>query len=220
MKTILIVDDHPLVRAGFASILESEPDLKVIGRAGSIQEALAAVRKEQPDLAIIDLSLSDGSGLDLIKRLKIHYPKLKMLACSMHDESLFAQRAINAGALGYVNKLQVTDHVVDAVRQALAGKIYLSAEMVERVVNRFAKKNETETSSVADLTDRELEIFGMIGQALSTARIAERLHLSVKTVETHREKIKRKLQLTSGAELAIHAAQWRLEQSGKSTPSL
>jgi DNA-binding NarL/FixJ family response regulator len=210
---ILIVDDHPLVRAGLRALIDAEPDLTICGEVGNARDAIEMARDEDPDLALIDISLEDGSGIELIKRLKVHTPELKMLVCSMHDESLFAERAINAGARGYVNKHQVTEQVLDAIRQVLSGRIYLSEKMVERVINGFAKKKDGAASSIEDLSDRELEVFGLIGQGLSTSKIAERLHLSVKTVETHREKIKRKLQLATGGELVRHAVQWHIEQA-------
>jgi DNA-binding NarL/FixJ family response regulator len=210
---ILIVDDHPLVRAGLRALIEAEPDLTICGEVSNARDAIEMARDQEPDLALIDISLEDGSGIELIKRLKVHSPELKMLVCSMHDESLFAERAINAGARGYVNKHQVTEQVLDAIRQVLTGRIYLSEKMVERVINGFAKKKDGAASSIEDLSDRELEVFGLIGQGLSTSKIAERLHLSVKTVETHREKIKRKLQLATGGELVRHAVQWHIEQA-------
>jgi len=210
---ILLVDDHPLVRAGLRSLLEDEPDLTVCAEAGSVRDATAAARDASPDLAIIDISLEDGSGLELIKRLKTQVPEMKMLVASVHDEALFAERTINAGAQGYVNKHQDIEQILAAIRTVLAGRVYLSETMVERVISGFAKNKEPGTSSIADLTDRELEVFDRIGQGLSTSQIAERLQLSVKTVETHREKIKRKLQLTSGTDLVCHAVQWQLEQA-------
>ncbi|WP_058555188.1 response regulator transcription factor [Thiohalocapsa sp. ML1] len=210
---ILIVDDHPLVRAGLRSLFAEVPELSICAEVGNVRDAIDVARKLEPDLALIDISLDDGSGIELIKRLKVHMPQLKMLVCSMHDESLFAERAINAGARGYVNKHQVTEQILDAIQQVLAGRIYLSEKMVERVINGFAKKKDAGTSSIEDLSDRELEVFGLIGQGMSTSKIAERLHLSVKTVETHREKIKRKLQLATGGELVRHAVQWHIEQA-------
>jgi DNA-binding NarL/FixJ family response regulator len=213
IERILIVDDHPMVRAGMACLISTQPDLEVCGEAGGVRAAMTAVRETDPDLVVVDLSLADGNGIELIKRLKVHYPSLKILVCSMHDESLFAERAINAGALGYVSKSETTGGVLDAMRQVLAGKIYLSAPMVERVINGFAKSGANGTGSVGGLSDRELEVFGLIGQGLSTSRIAERLHLSIKTVETHREKIKRKLQICTCGELVRHAVQWQLEQA-------
>jgi DNA-binding NarL/FixJ family response regulator len=210
---ILLVDDHPLVRAGLRSLIEDEPDLSVCAEAGSVRDATAAARDASPDLAIIDISLEDGSGIERIKRLKAQLPEMKMLVASVHDEALFAERAINAGAQGYVNKHQDIEQILAAIRTVLAGRVYLSETMVERVISGFAMNKEPGTSSIADLTDRELAVFDLIGQGLSTSQIAERLRLSVKTVETHREKIKRKLQLTSGTDLVRYAVQWQLEQA-------
>jgi DNA-binding NarL/FixJ family response regulator len=212
LSTVLIVDDHPLVREGLKGLIAEEPDLSVCGETGSLREAQELVREFQPDITIVDLSLEDGNGLELIRRLKSHYPQLKMLVCSMCDESLFAERAINTGARGYINKHEVAEHVVDAVRQVLSGKIYLSAEMVERIIAGLARNEPAKGSTIRDLSNRELEVFWLIGQGRSTAEIAKQLNLSVKTVETHREKIKRKLGLTSAGQLMRHAVQWDLEQ--------
>jgi DNA-binding NarL/FixJ family response regulator len=210
---IVIIDDHPVVRAGLRSLIEAEPDLTVCAEAGNVRDAIEVVRTQSPDLILIDISLEDSNGIELIKRLKVQTPGLKMLVCSMHDESLFAERAINAGARGYINKHQLTEQILEAVHQVLAGRIYLSESMVERIINGLARKRDAGTSRIEDLSDRELEVFGLIGEGLSTSKIAERLHLSVKTIETHREKIKRKLQLTTGGELMRHAVQWHIEQA-------
>jgi DNA-binding NarL/FixJ family response regulator len=215
---VLIVDDHPLVRAGLAALMAGEPDLQVCGEAGSIGKVLELVRNTVPDLAIIDLSLADGSGLELVKRLKAGWPVIRILVCSMHEESLFARRVLDAGAMGYINKQEAMSHVVEAVRQVLAGKVYLSAAMTERI-SRGVPKSETadSTSHLSGLTDRELEVFTLIGRGLPPAQIAERLHRSVKTVDTHRENIKRKLGLSSAAELTRYAVQWTLEERGEGT---
>lgn len=212
VNTVLIVDDHPLVREGLKGLIADEPDLEVCGETGSMRQAQDMVRQSQPDVVIVDLSLMDGNGLELIRRLKSHYPHIKLLVCSMRDESLFAERAMNAGAHGYINKHEVVGHVIDAIKQVLAGKVYLSPDIVERIISGFAKNQPTGGSSIDELSNRELEVFWLIGQGKSTAEIAKQLSLSVKTVETHREKIKRKLGLTSAGELMRHAVQWDLEQ--------
>jgi DNA-binding NarL/FixJ family response regulator len=210
---ILLVEDHPVVRVGLRELIDAEPDLNVCAEAETVADAVEAARQAHPHLAIIDISLPDGSGIALIKRLKVLLPELRMLVCSMHDEALYAERAINAGAHGYVNKQQTTAEVLEAIRQVLSGRIYLSEAMVQRVINGFAKKKDGAASSIEDLSDRELEVFGLIGQGLSTSKIAAQLNLSVKTVETHREKIKRKLQLSTAGELVRHAVQWQMEQA-------
>jgi DNA-binding NarL/FixJ family response regulator len=212
VSTVLIVDDHPLVREGLKGLIAEEADLAVCAETGSMRRAQELVREKQPDIVIIDLSLEDGNGLELIRRLKSHYPHIKMLVCSMRDESLFAERAINTGAHGYINKHEVAGHVIDALRQVLGGKIYLSPDVVERIITGFARNQPVTGSSIEELSNRELEVFWLIGQGRSTAEIAKQLNLSVKTVETHREKIKRKLGLTSAGELMRHAVQWDLEQ--------
>jgi len=211
---ILIVDDHPLLRVGLRSLLEGEADLEVCGEAGKISDALDLAATTDPDLAIVDLTLADGNGLELVKRLAARHDSLRILVCSMHDESLFAQRALNAGAMGYINKQEATRHIIDAVRKLLDGKVWLSKTMTERMLHGIAKGGFTSRhASVECLSDRELEVFGLIGQGMGPSRIAELLHLSVKTVETHKQKIKKKLNLTCGNELTRRAMQWMLEQA-------
>jgi DNA-binding NarL/FixJ family response regulator len=214
---ILIVDDHPLVRAGLRALIGGESDLEVCGEAEGIAQTLTLAQATGPRVVIIDLSLSDGSGLELIKRLHRRHPELLILVCSMHEESLFAERALRAGARGYVNKHEATDRVVEAIRQVLSGGVYLSPTMTQRlllgVTGGTGSARTDDWPPLADLSDRELEVFGLIGAGLGTTQIAERLCLSVKTVETHREKLKRKLNLVSGAELARRAVQWQLEQA-------
>lgn len=211
-STVLIVDDHPLVREGLKALIAGEPDLCVCGETGSMRDAQNLVREKQPDIVIIDLSLEDGNGLDLIRRLKNRYPQTKLLVCSMRDESLFAERAIATGAHGYINKHEVTTRIIEALHRVLDGKIYLSSQMVERIVSSLSQNQLPTDSAIKELSNRELEVFWLIGQGRSTGEIAEHMHLSTKTVETHREKIKRKLGLTSAGELMRHAVQWDLEQ--------
>jgi DNA-binding NarL/FixJ family response regulator len=213
VSTVMIVDDHPLVREGLKGLIADEPDLSVCAETGGMRRAQELAREERPDIVIVDLSLEDGNGLDLIRRLKSHYPNIKMLVCSMRDESLFAERAISTGAHGYINKHEAAGHVIDALRHVLSGKIYLSPEVIERVINGLARAQPLPQSSIKELTNRELDVFWLIGKGRSTAEIAKQLNLSVKTVETHREKIKRKLGLTSAGELMRHAVQWDLEQN-------
>lgn len=213
-RRILIVDDHPLVRAGLKGLIRGEPDLEVCGEAGTSGEALDVFQQTAPDLAILDLSLAEGSGLALIRRLSGPKRGTRVLVCSMHEESLFAQRALKAGAMGYLHKQEATSHVIEAIRQVLAGKIYLSRSMTERVLEHVADAGTGDNAihAIGDLSDRELEVLGMIGRGLSSSRIAQQLHLSVKTVEAHRAKIKHKLNLSSGSELTRYAVQWVLEQ--------
>lgn len=212
---ILIVDDHALVRLGLAQLISHEPDMEVCGDAGGSDEALGKVKELQPHLVILDISLQQGNGIELTKTLKSRYPHVKVLISSMHDESLFAERALRAGALGYINKQEATDKVVGAIRQVLDGQIYLSAEMTNHLLHRLGNSGDNllERPSLESLSDREWEVFESIGRGLSTRQIAKQLHLSIKTIETHREHIKEKLALTSGVELTRHAVQWVLEDT-------
>jgi DNA-binding NarL/FixJ family response regulator len=206
---ILIVDDHPMLRRGLASLIESEPDLAVCGEASTCQAALQAIRQSKPDLVIVDLGLEGCDGLDLIKDMKLYHPRTPALVLSMHDESLYAERALRAGARGYVTKQQLDDTVLIAIRRLLNGEIYMSEKIGARFTEKFLAGRRLETDSpLAVLTDRQLEVFRLIGQGQGTRRIAQRLHLSIKTIESHREHIKQKLTIESGAALVRHATTW------------
>ena len=210
---VLIVDDHPAVREALALRIGRQPDLEVCGEAADLSEALSRVAETQPDVAVIDISLKAGDGLDLIKRIKDRDGRVRMLVWSMHSESLYAERALRAGALGYINKDQATDRIVEAIRRVLAGKVWLSEAMAERMLQRAVggAREEVTRSPLDALADRELEVFRLIGQGVKTAAIAQRLHLSVKTVETYRDRIREKLDLSDGSALARCALQWMLE---------
>ena len=209
MKKILIVDDHPLMRKGLAMTLNAEPDLNVCGQVADAEEALGALEEFDPDLAIVDISLPGMSGLELIKHMQALRPSLRTLVVSRHDEALYAERAIRAGARGYVMKLEASDMIVKAVRRVLNGGIYVSEEINERLLLGLAAgRQELAQSPLEVLSDRELEVFELTGRGLGTREIAERLHLSVKTVESYRARIKDKLNLKTAAELMQHAVQW------------
>lgn len=212
---VLIVDDHPAVREALAIRISKLPDLQVCGEAADLPEALQLVAENDPDIAIIDISLKTGDGLDLIKRIKARAADVRMLVWSMHSENLYAERALRAGALGYINKEQATDRIVEAIRQVLAGKVYLSAAMTEKLLQRTVGEAAEPLSRtpVEALSDRELQVFRLIGWGRKTADIAQQLHLSVKTVETYRDRIREKLDLSTGAELARYAMQW-LQENG------
>ena len=210
---IVIVDDHPAVREALASRIARQPDLEVCGEVADVGEALCLIADTQPNLAVIDISLKTGSGIDLIKRIKDRNDSVRMLVWSMHSESLYAERALRAGALGYINKDQAMDKIVEAIRRVLDGKVYLSDAMAEKMLYRSVggdRKGVTH-SPLDALADRELEVFRLIGQGVKTAEIAQRLHLSVKTVETYRSRMRQKLNLSDGTELAHYATQWLLE---------
>jgi DNA-binding NarL/FixJ family response regulator len=213
MKRVLIVDDHPLVRTGFAQIISDEPGLEVCGEAADEAEALQRVAANLPDLVIIDLSLAGGSGINLIERIKAHHPSVCMLVASMHDESLFAERVLAAGALGYLNKQEAPGNIIKAIHRVLEGKVYLSDELTERLLDGLtgAAKNAAQ-SPIQRLSNRELEVFELIGRGMTTGKIADHLKLSIKTIETHRENIKKKLQLASGQELTRRAMHWLMER--------
>jgi DNA-binding NarL/FixJ family response regulator len=207
---VLIVDDHPIVRKGLAQLISHEPDMNVCGDAEDVEQALAAVVRLHPDIVIVDLTLKKLSGLDLIRQLQNLQPDLATLVLSMHDESLYAERALRAGARGYIMKQEGTDKLVTAIRTVLAGDIYVSERMAARMLGKLVGGRSSEApGSVMDrLSDRELEVFELLGRGLSTRQVAERLNVSVKTIESHREHIKQKLQLRNANELIQHATQW------------
>jgi DNA-binding NarL/FixJ family response regulator len=210
---VLIVDDHPLVRSGLHELIKHEPDLEVCCEAASLEEAVQCLGHCSPDVAIVDISLPDGSGLDLIKRLRLRNPDTRILVLSMHDETLLAERALRAGALGYINKEEAAMNIIAAIRQILKGKTWVSQRMTEHLLRTgAASAPESLDSPVECLSNRELEVFELIGRGLSTGEIAGKLHLSVKTIETHRARIKKKLNIDSGGELTRRAMQWSFER--------
>jgi DNA-binding NarL/FixJ family response regulator len=210
---VLIVDDHPAVREALALRINRQPDLEVCGEAADTGDALHLVAEILPDAAVVDISLKTGNGIELIKRIKGRNERVRILVWSMHNESLYAERALRAGALGYINKDQATVRIVEAIRRVLEGKVYLSEAMAERMLQRAVggAREEVTRSPVDVLADRELEVFRLIGGGVKTAEIAGRLHLSVKTVETYRDRIRQKLNLSDGTRLSHYATQWVLE---------
>ena len=209
-SSILLVDDHPIVRQGLAEMIDQQPDIHVCGTAEDVHKALDAVEKYKPDLVIADISLKGSNGIELLKNIKIRYPRMLVLVLSMHDESLYAVRALRAGAAGYIMKQEATEKVLTAIRQVLNGEIYLSEKMEKKMMHQLVGGRTTRTGSpIEDLSDRELEVFGLIGQGHGTRQIAEELHLSIKTIESHRAHIKEKLHLKNATELVQHAIQWR-----------
>ena len=209
---IMIVDDHPLVREGLITLISHQPDFRLCGEASGIAEARQLARQTHPDVAIIDLTLKDGNGIALIKELKEQYAGLKVLALSMHDETVFAERALRAGASGYVSKHEASRSIIQAIRTVLQDKLFLSERMTNRVLTRAVGANrQSQPSAIERLSNREIEIFEMIGRGLTSRQIAQELHLSQRTVDTHRENIKEKLDLKNAVELTKHAVQWVLE---------
>jgi DNA-binding NarL/FixJ family response regulator len=203
---IMLVDDHPVMREGLAQLINHEPDLTVCGQYEDAARAFAAIPAARPDLAIIDLSLKGSSGLELVKNSRASYPKLLILVLSMYDESLYAERVLRAGAAGYIMKQEASEKILGAIRQVLRGGIYLSEKMSSQLMHQLIGGKPPEAGSVLErLSDRELEVFGLIGQGKGTRQIAEHLHLSVKTIESHRAHIKEKLNLKDANEL-VHTA--------------
>lgn len=205
---ILIVDDHPIFRRGLSELIAEEPDLEVCCEAASTAEALRHVETACPDVVIVDLSLKHGHGIELIEQIKARNERIKMVVCSVHDESLFAERALRAGAMAYVNKQEATETLIDAIRQVLDGEIYVSAPLAKRLLHTFVGGKPSGQDPIATLTSREIEVFQMIGEGLTTKQIARRLHLSPKTIDAHREKIKTKLKLANSVQLSRCAFQW------------
>ncbi len=206
---VLVVEDHPIVRDGLSRLLSGHEDLTVCGEVEGVKGALKAVGSLSPDVVIVDLSLRDGSGLELIKDIKARCDRLPILVLSMHDESLYAERALRAGAKGYVMKQEATETLLTAIRRVLRGDIWVSDEIAARMLRKFTSgAPPTPLSPLERLSDRELEVLELIGWGLATCQIAEKLHLSVKTIEYYRANIKQKLNLKNARELFRHAVQW------------
>ena len=209
---VLIVDDHPAVREGLAVRISAQPDLEVCGEADDIPQALEMAKANTPDVAIIDIQLKNGNGLDLVDRLKAMDKSIRVLVWSMYRDDIYAQRALRAGALGYINKECATGRIVEAIRSVRDGKIYLAEDTAQHMLAQScAAVGQNQPAGVEALSDRELEVFRMIGQGLTASQIASRLHRSSHTVEAHRQAIKRKLGLKTAAELNRSAVQWMLE---------
>jgi DNA-binding NarL/FixJ family response regulator len=210
---VLVVDDHPIVRQGLALLINREPDLTVCGEAEDSRMAMQSITTTKPDILVVDISLNGPDGLDLLKDIRMRHPELPVLILSMHDESIYAERALRAGAQGYIMKQEASEKVLVALRRILSNEIYVSERIANRMLQRYiGSPGEGRPSSVADLTDRELEVFRLIGEGHSTRQIAEQLHISVKTVESYQAHIKEKLSLRSARELVQHAIQWSLDE--------
>ncbi|HBA53345.1 response regulator [Syntrophorhabdus aromaticivorans] len=206
---IFIVDDHPIVRKGLSQLINQEADLVVCGEAADAHGALERLKKLKPDLVIVDISLKGIDGIELIRQMKVRYGNLPALVVSMHDESLFAERALRVGARGYIMKQEAIEIMMEAIRKVLRGEIYISEKVSATIVKKFIDGKSDSTSSPEELlSDRELEVFQLIGQGIGTRAIAEQLHLSVKTVEAYRANIKEKLNLKNATELLKHAMYW------------
>lgn len=209
---VFIVDDHELIRRGLRQLIDGTPDLYVCGEAATAGQAMRLMQGCAPAVTVIDLCLPDGNGLDLIKRLHLRCPDTAILVSSMYDEELFAERVLLAGAIGYINKQETASRVLDAIRQVVKGEVFLSASVTKLLSNRPTVNGESPGQrSIDQLSDRELEVFELIGQGRSTVQIAQALHLSVKTIETYRAHIKEKLNLDSSSALTRCAIQWSLQ---------
>lgn len=212
-KRVMIVDDHPIVRQGLMLMINQESDLVVCGEAEEASAAMQVLKSARPDVVIVDLSLNGPDGIDLLKSIRIAYPGLPVLILSMHDESIYSERALRAGANGYIMKQEATEKILVALRRVLSGDIYLSDRLASRMLKRYITGSGTlRNSTIADLSDRELEVFRLIGEGHGTRQIADELHISVKTVESYQAHIKEKLALRSAHELMQHAIRWNMNE--------
>lgn len=223
---VYIVDDHAMVRRGLAAMIAAEPDMELCGEAEDCATATSEVSRLRPDVAVVDISLRGNSGIELIKNIKVMNPEIGIVVLSVHDESIYALRALRAGAKGYVMKLDKPGKVIDAIRKVHLGRMYVSERVGSQMLNRLTKgAEEMGDSPVAGLSDRELEVVTLIGSGLATREIAAGLHVSVKTVETHRAHIKTKINLNTGTQLVQFCVRWvedskRLEAVPESNPPI
>ena len=207
-KKVLLVEDHPMFREHLGAMIKRELGLSICGEAANIQDAMLQIIETKPDVAIVDITLQGSSGLELLKDLKAQGIEVDVLVLSMHDEELYAERALRAGAKGYISKNEASKEVVKALRSVLSGEIYVSLRMNARLLSRITQKRSTVLVGMETLADRELEVFQLLGRGKSTKEIADSLHLGASTVETYRARIKDKLQLRSAAELYLRAGEW------------
>jgi DNA-binding NarL/FixJ family response regulator len=206
---VFLVDDHPITRAGIAVLINQERTLNVCGEADSAPKAFDLIQKLKPDLAVVDISLKTTSGIELLKNLKAMAVEMPVLVMSMHEESLYAERALRAGAKGYIMKQEASDKILTAIRCVLNGELYLSDKMKEKMLHRLVNNKKDEmVFSIDSLSDREMEVFQLIGNGYSTRQVAQKLNLSVKTIDSYREHLKLKLHLEKGSDLVRHAIQW------------
>jgi len=211
---VFLVDDHPILRQGLALFIDREPDLMVCGQADDAASALQAIREATPDFVVLDISLDGPDGLELLKTLRVRYPNLPVLVLSMHDESAYAERALRAGANGYIMKQEATERVLTAIRQILSGDVYLSDRSTKRMLQQFVNGSISPRDPLAKLSDRELEVYRLIGTGHGTRQIADELHVSTKTVESYQAHIKEKLALRNARELVQHAVEWSVNAKG------
>ncbi len=221
-KRIMLVDDHPLVIQGISALIRAEPDLEVFAEAGSADSAMHALEKEVPDLMLLDISLPGTNGIELLKDLRIRYPGLPVLVLSMHEESVYAERALRAGALGYIMKHEPGMKVIEAMRCVLGGELYISPAIATRMMKLFVsiKAGGEARTDMEKLSDRELQVFALIGNGIATREIAGKLKLSGKTIQTYREHIKRKLGFRNAAELMHQATNWVRSEDGEPLHSI
>ncbi len=216
VNRVLIVDDHPLMRGGMASLLAADESVEVVAEAGTVRAAMTLIAEWEPDLVVADLRLPDGSGLELIKDALARWPEILFLVVSMHDEKLFAERVLRAGGRGYIMKEAASEKLLQAIHQVIGGEVYVSDKMMQSIVTLVSKKlpaNKAEIDSpLKILTDRELEVFELIGNGLATRKIAERLTIGIKTAETHTANLKTKLGMSDRNELMSYAVRWVAEQ--------
>lgn len=210
---VLIVDDHPVVRDGLAAEIATQRDLEVCGEADDVTSALTVFEQTRPDIAVIDISLKTGNGIDLIKRLRARDEGIRIVVWSMYPERLYAERALHAGAMAYVNKGSETREILQAIRAVRSGKVYVSEDISDKLLGRVVGRQERSIEPIESLSDRELEVFKLMGEGLTTEKIAETMHVSPKTVETYRARIKEKLGLSNITELIQRAAQWVMENA-------
>lgn len=208
VKRLVLIDDHPIMRHGLAQLIRAEEGLDVIGEAGSAREGLEVIGKLKPDLAVIDLTLPDKNGLELVKDIRALHPSTQCIVLSMHDETLYGERSLRAGARGYVMKEEAADHLVTAIRKIISGGLYVSESLNARMLEQVSGASRSKATGMDALTDRELEILSLIGSGVPTKNIAAQLSISARTVEAHRAHIKEKLGMSDGASLVRYAVQW------------
>jgi DNA-binding NarL/FixJ family response regulator len=215
-RRVFVVDDHPIIRKGLAQLLDKEPDLDVCGEAEDVRQARAALQKELPDVLVVDLSLKESDGIELIKDVRNRYKSLPLLVLSMHDEMIYAERMLAAGANGYIMKHAASEQLLIALRRVLGGGIYVSEAVGAAMIEKFALRGRASAPNPEDrLSDRELQVLNMIGRGQSTREIAEALNLSIKTIESHRQRIKKKLSLQTAAQLMQYAVNWYSRPDGR-----